>query len=270
MPIELRWITTPSGLVLWAHVLVAWAVVHYALFSGDPTGQQELSASASDTRSRRRSWAMAVRAILLAGTAFLLAGLGWTALLLAGFSGLMGAVLPAARGPCARKRMGAEWEVLVTVTFAFGSAWIIAGCGLELSNALFSVPLSPGRLAVVCLGGSIVLLVGPGGTHIVRGVLDKVGTLPRTRPAGGGDEVDTAEYNRGRVIGNLERVLLVAMAVVGSYEAMGLIIAAKGLIRIKEFEHRDFAEYFLVGTLTSVTVAVVAGWLLRAAVARLW
>lgn len=51
---------------------------------------------------------------------------------------------------------------------------------------------------------------------------------------------------------------------------MGLIIAAKGLIRVKEFEDRNFAEYFLVGTLTSVSVAFVLGWLLRTAVARLW
>lgn len=82
--------------------------------------------------------------------------------------------------------------------------------------------------------------------------------------------MDTAEYNRGRVIGNLERVLLLATVAVGSYQAMGFIIAAKGRIGIKEFEDRNFAEYFLVGTLTSVIVAFVLGWLLRTAVAKLW
>lgn len=160
--------------------------------------------------------------------------------------------------------------MVATAIFVIGSAWIIAGLELELSTALWSIPLSPGQVAVICLGGSVVLFAGPGATHVVRGVLDKVGTLPKSRRTGEGSEVDVAEYNRGRVIGNLERVLLVAMVALGSYEVMGLIIAAKGLIRIKEFEDRNFAEYFLVGTLTSVTVAFVLGWLLRAAVGKHW
>ena len=45
---------------------------------------------------------------------------------------------------------------------------------------------------------------------------------------------------------------------------MGFIIAAKGPIRSKDLESRDFAEYFLVGTLASTAVALVAagycGW----------
>lgn len=56
----------------------------------------------------------------------------------------------------------------------------------------------------------------------------------------------------------------------GSYEALGLIIAAKGLIRAKEFADRDFAEYFIMGSLASTAVALAVGVALRAAVGHLW
>lgn len=158
----------------------------------------------------------------------------------------------------------------MTTTFAGVSAWIIGVGGLQVQNALFRVPLPSRQIAALCIAGSVILFAGRGGTHIVRGILDKVGTLPTTQASGEEGEVDTTEYNRGRVIGNLERVLLVVMVALGAYETLGLIVAAKGLIRIKEFENRDFAEYFLIGTLTSVTVAFGLGWLLRTAVLRLW
>ena len=81
---------------------------------------------------------------------------------------------------------------------------------------------------------------------------------------------DIGKYNRGRAIGNLERLLMVLVVGLGSYEALGFLVAAKGLIRAREFEDRDFAEYFIVGTLTSVAVALVVGLVLRLTVPYLW
>jgi hypothetical protein len=56
----------------------------------------------------------------------------------------------------------------------------------------------------------------------------------------------------------------------GSYEALGFLVAAKGLIRAREFEDRNFAEYFILGSLASVAVALVIGSLLRVSVGDLW
>lgn len=81
--------------------------------------------------------------------------------------------------------------------------------------------------------------------------------------------IDVREFNRGRMIGNLERLLLVIFVVAGSYAAIGFLIAAKGLIRTREFENREYAEYFVIGTLASTLVAVVVGIALRAFFARL-
>ncbi len=58
--------------------------------------------------------------------------------------------------------------------------------------------------------------------------------------------------------------------ILGSYAALGFLLAAKGLIRIKELENRDFAEYFLIGTLSSVAVALVLGLLVQWAIVALW
>jgi hypothetical protein len=49
----------------------------------------------------------------------------------------------------------------------------------------------------------------------------------------------------------------------GEYSAVGWIIAAKSLARFKALEDREFAEYFLVGTLASFLLAVLAGVGLR-------
>ena len=82
--------------------------------------------------------------------------------------------------------------------------------------------------------------------------------------------VDSSEINRGRLIGNLERILLTIMVAGGSYAALAFLVAAKGLIRSKDLEERDWAEYFLVGTLASVLVAFGAGLCIRLVVNVLW
>ncbi len=69
----------------------------------------------------------------------------------------------------------------------------------------------------------------------------------------------------GKYIGWLERFLVVTFIVGGYPEGIGLLLAAKALARypeIKNDEKYHFAEYFLIGTLTSVTLALLAGFAL--------
>src|SRR5437879_4077367 len=60
-------------------------------------------------------------------------------------------------------------------------------------------------------------------------------------------------------VGSLERALALTMVLLGDYAAVGWIIAAKSLARFKQLEDREFAEYFLVGTLASFLLAVLVG-----------
>jgi hypothetical protein len=71
--------------------------------------------------------------------------------------------------------------------------------------------------------------------------------------------IDASEYNRGRVIGVLERVLIYSFVLSGQFGAIGFTLAAKGFTRFKELENRGFAEYVLIGTLLSSGVALAIG-----------
>jgi hypothetical protein len=75
--------------------------------------------------------------------------------------------------------------------------------------------------------------------------------------------LDRGEYNRGRVIGLLERVLIYCFVLSGQFGAIGFTLAAKGFTRFKELEDRGFAEYVLIGTLLSSGLAMAAGMLVR-------
>lgn len=64
-------------------------------------------------------------------------------------------------------------------------------------------------------------------------------------------------------IGVMERLILITLVVADAVSAMGFVLAAKSLARYQELNNREFAEYYLVGTLTSFSLALFAGLWLR-------
>jgi Protein of unknown function (DUF3307) len=69
----------------------------------------------------------------------------------------------------------------------------------------------------------------------------------------------------GATIGILERLLIVTFVLAGADAAIGFVVAAKTIARFRLLDDRDFAEYYLLGTLGSVTVAILTGIAARAA-----
>jgi len=65
-------------------------------------------------------------------------------------------------------------------------------------------------------------------------------------------------FNAGSLIGDIERWLILAFVVMQRYEAIGLLIAAKSIIRFGDAQTRK-SEYVLAGTLMSIFIAVLAG-----------
>ena|SRR5205809_5962031 len=66
--------------------------------------------------------------------------------------------------------------------------------------------------------------------------------------------------NAGKWIGILERIMILTLALFQQYESVGLLIAAKGIIRFNENDRTEQkTEYLVIGTLISITVAIVAG-----------
>lgn len=63
----------------------------------------------------------------------------------------------------------------------------------------------------------------------------------------------------GEMIGYLERVLILSFILLRAYELIGFVVMAKSIARFEELKNRPFAEYFLIGTLSSTLIAVLVG-----------
>lgn len=72
-----------------------------------------------------------------------------------------------------------------------------------------------------------------------------------------GDENSPAE-NTGKIIGYLERIIASVLILGGQYGAVGMVLTAKSIARFKRLDEKDFAEKYLIGTLTSMAIAVTA------------
>src|SRR5690606_20094169 len=86
----------------------------------------------------------------------------------------------------------------------------------------------------------------------------------RTPASGSGAAESGATAGTGRLIGILERTLSLVLILVGEWATIGILIAAKSIARFDELKERRFSEYYLIGTLTSLLVAIVTGLILRA------
>ncbi len=65
----------------------------------------------------------------------------------------------------------------------------------------------------------------------------------------------------GATIGVLERLIVSALVLANASTAIGFVIAAKTLARFKQLDDREFAEYYLLGTLASTAVAILSSLL---------
>jgi hypothetical protein len=88
-----------------------------------------------------------------------------------------------------------------------------------------------------------------------------------------GEKGLTEEYNypifskhdlsRGKLIGYIERLLVLVLTFYSAYPAIGFIVTAKSIARFKQMDDRNWAEYFLLGTLTSMFLGITLGILLK-------
>jgi len=60
----------------------------------------------------------------------------------------------------------------------------------------------------------------------------------------------------GRLIGQLERALILLFVLIGQPAGIGFLVAAKSILRFKESENQKLAEYVLIGTLLSFGLAM--------------
>ena len=103
------------------------------------------------------------------------------------------------------------------------------------------------------VGTAIIFLTSPAG--IVIGMLTK---KYRDQIANH-EELSLADA--GKWIGMLERFIVLFLVLIGKFEAIGLLVAAKSIIRLKDGDQK-MGEYVLIGTLTSISVALITGFII--------
>ncbi len=133
------------------------------------------------------------------------------------------------------------------------TAMFLTASGLHsLSPSLQVAPALKFRILVTAI---IYVAVVFGGGYLIRSIirgLDKGVFTQRS------EQVE----NAGLYIGWIERFLVITAMAMQSPALVGLILTGKSIARFPEFKETRFAEYFLIGTLLSISLATCGGILL--------
>jgi hypothetical protein len=76
------------------------------------------------------------------------------------------------------------------------------------------------------------------------------------------DENDPIAEDTGAVIGKAENVLVLTLMLLQAYTALGVIFAAKSIVRKSDMGRED-TSYYLTGTMANFTYSVVVGLVLH-------
>ncbi len=70
--------------------------------------------------------------------------------------------------------------------------------------------------------------------------------------------------NAGKWIGIAERIIILIFVLNSQFSAIGLLVAAKGIIRFNEKDRQEIkTEYLVIGTLLSIGLAIVTGLMVK-------
>ena len=170
--------------------------------------------------------------------------------------------------PAAAMLPAGLWRVLARLVVgprASLGCWGAALAVVALCAALQDEPQAAARRAAdLCRGAGCLLLLT---TPANRLVIDLLAVARgRTRASDAAEADGDAPLRGGRWIGPLERILLLLLASAGAHHtAIAAVIAAPGVVRFPEIRRDEGggkAEEFLIGSLASWTLAVLAAALL--------
>ena len=72
-----------------------------------------------------------------------------------------------------------------------------------------------------------------------------------------------ANLEEGNIIGKLERIIIAILLLNNQFGVIGFVLTAKSIARFKQMENRDFAEKYLIGTLTSFLIVLITVLILK-------
>jgi hypothetical protein len=145
-----------------------------------------------------------------------------------------------------------QWAHFMTIVAA--GCWIVRAAPERILRNFLGVMRAPSNRVLLLL----VVYVGVifGGGYLIRFM-----TKPLMKHLQGSESAAQLGH-AGMYIGWLERFLVMTALFLRSPATAGLILAAKSIARYPEFKREQFAEYFLIGTLLSISAAIVGGVIL--------
>ena len=81
---------------------------------------------------------------------------------------------------------------------------------------------------------------------------------PKTYP-----KIYSEELKAGNIIGKLERIIIAILLLNNQFGVIGFVLTAKSIARFKQMENRNFAEKYLIGTLTSFLIVLTTVLILK-------
>lgn len=121
-----------------------------------------------------------------------------------------------------------------------------------------------GNCTMILATVSAYLFVIDGGTRIVRGVFNKFPKLyANVLKKLNEDTGNEKEENVGEWIGVLERVITLTFVLTGSFTALAFALTAKSIARFKELDDKEFSEYYILGTSSSLIIALFSGMMIK-------
>lgn len=246
-----------------AESFLSWILANYATNPACGDNHKEPIVRLLGTR-----WSAGVVArSLIAAVLLILAGrFDRMQLVLAGFVFVGSILLTWIRRCLVAVRYLVEFELVANASVAL-LLWLVATRWGHAASTLPSFPLDTDQLSALCICAALLLYMIHGGNFLVRGILKKAGELPDNDQSGFESQQG---YAHGRLIGQIERIIVVLIVIAGNLPALAFFFAAKGLIRSKELENRARADYFLLGSLASFLAALSAGLILQEVLAALW
>jgi hypothetical protein len=168
---------------------------------------------------------------------------------------------------CSRAERAGEHELAPLAVFggAVGLLLLLSGWGSEVGGLVARWPVwvgrqvDPDRLLMIV---GVTLLQLSTGNQLVRLVLGSVGAV---KPAGQPQPSD--KLKGGRLLGPMERLLILGLGLAGQLAAATAVVAAKSIIRFPEINAQkarengnigidEVTEYFLVGSFASWIIAL--------------
>ena len=81
---------------------------------------------------------------------------------------------------------------------------------------------------------------------------------PKTYP-----KAYSEELKAGNIIGKLERTIIAILLLNNQFGLIGFVLTAKSIARFKQMEDKNFAEKYLIGTLTSFLIVLITILILK-------